>query len=95
MSEFERVLRPGGHSVVTTHGARYVDRLTRAERRKFDEGRLVVRRAALAGTNHCTAFHPETYVREELANGFELLELEPEGARGDPHQDLVLLRRRR
>jgi hypothetical protein len=45
------------------------------------------------GTNLCSAYHPERYLRDTFAQGFAFLELEPEGARGNPTQDLVLLRK--
>lgn len=89
--ELRRVLRPGGYLLVTTHGRSYSSRLTDAERARFDAGQLVVRWGAVAGTNLCSAYHPERYVREMFANGFDFVELEPEGARGNPTQDLVLL----
>ena len=91
--ELTRVLRPGGRLLLTLHGARYEDRLTPEERAAFHAGRLVVRRPELAGTNLCTAFHPETYVRERLAGGLELVDHVPEGAAGNPHQDLYLFRK--
>ena len=40
-----------------------------------------------------TRYHPEGYLRETFADGFAFLELEPEGARGNPTQDLVLMRK--
>ena len=91
--ELVRVLRPGGLLLVSVHGARYEGRLSERERESFQAGRLVVRRPELAGTNLCTAFHPEAYVRERLASGLELVEHVPEGASGNPHQDLYLFRR--
>ena len=91
--ELRRVLRPGGLLLVTTHGRSYVPRLAEDERARFDRGELVVRWAVAAGTNLCSAYHPERYLRETFADGFSFLELEPEGARGNPTQDLVLLRK--
>ena len=91
-NELRRVLAPGGLLVLTTHGEQYTDRLSSEERKRFEAGRLVVRRAGAAGTNLCTAFHPERYLREVLAEGFELLELRPGGATGTPSQDLIVLR---
>ncbi len=49
--------------------------------------------ADVAGTNLCSAYHPEAYLRDTFATGFEFLELEAEGARGNPTQDIVLLRK--
>jgi SAM-dependent methyltransferase len=91
-AELHRVLAPEGVLVLTTHGDRYVDRFSAEERSRFDAGELVVRRPGAAGTNLCTAFHPEQYVRKTLAEGFELLEFKPGGATGTPTQDLAVLR---
>jgi SAM-dependent methyltransferase len=92
LDDLRRVLRSGGLLVLSTHGERYLERLTAAERARFEAGDLVVRWGGVAGTNLCTAFHPRSYL-ERLAEGFELLEHVPEGAAGNPHQDLSVLRR--
>jgi SAM-dependent methyltransferase len=91
--ELHRVLRPGGLAVITTHGVSYVPRLGAQERARFEAGELVVRWGDVAGTNLCSAYHPEAYVRDTLAHGFTFVELDAEGARGNPTQDLVLLRK--
>ena len=93
IDELARLLRPGGLLLLTTHGKRYRDRLTPAERAAFDAGRLVVRWAEGAGTNLCSAFHPRSYVQERLAAGLDVVDFVPEGAKGNPHQDLYLLRK--
>ena len=92
--ELRRVVRPGGLVLLTVHGARYRDGLTPAERSLFDAGKLVVRRPEAAGTNLCTAFHPDGWVEREFASGFEVVDVLPEAARGNPHQDVYLLRGR-
>jgi SAM-dependent methyltransferase len=91
--ELRRVLRPGGRLLLTTHGRSYAPRLEGDERERFERGELVVRWGDAPGTNLCSAYHPERYLRDTFADGFELLALEPEGARGNPTQDVVLLRR--
>jgi SAM-dependent methyltransferase len=91
--ELRRVLRPGGRLLVTTHGRSYVPRLDAKERARFERGELVVRWGEVAGSNLCSAYHPEGYLRDTFAQGFAFLELDPEGARGNPTQDLVLLRK--
>jgi SAM-dependent methyltransferase len=91
--ELRRVLRPGGRLLVTTHGRSYVRRLDEDERARFERGELVVRWGDVAGSNLCSAYHPERYLRETLAQGFALFELDEEGARGNPTQDLALLRK--
>jgi len=93
LTELRRVVRRGGLLILTTHGDRYLERLDDDERARYERGELVVRWESVAGTNLCTAFHPERYVRERLARGFELLEYVPEGiAEGTPHHDLLVLR---
>jgi SAM-dependent methyltransferase len=91
--ELARVLRPGGLLLVTTHGRAYVDRLTPDERRGFEAGEVVVRRQEAAGTNLCSAYHSDEALRGVFAGSFELLELVPEGALGNPRQDQAVLRR--
>jgi len=93
IEELQRILEPGGHLLLSLHGRRYRDDLRPEERQRFDEGRLVVRLARSAGTNLCGAYHPVEYVRETLARGFTVLDYIPEGARGNPSQDLVLMRK--
>jgi SAM-dependent methyltransferase len=93
MKELARILRPGGFLLVSTHGERYLQRLNEAERAAFGRGEVVVRFEEVAGTNLCTTFHPPAYVREQLGAGLELVEETPEGAKGNPHQDLFLFRK--
>ena len=93
MAELRRVVRPGGFVLFTAHGRRYLDRLQEAEREQFLAGELVVRWEHVAGTNLCAAYHPQEWVQRELARDLELVEFVAEGARGNPHQDLYLLRR--
>jgi len=93
MREFQRVLSPGGHLLVSTHGANYLPGLSTSEQRRFNEGMLVVRSARSAGSNLCNAFHPESYMRGTLADGFDIVAHEPRGDGSNPEQDLWLLRK--
>lgn len=93
MDELRRVLRPGGHLLLTTHGEHYLGELSPDEQRQFRDGQLVVRRDDDPGSNFCGAYHPESYVRGRLANGFSVVEFVPKGALGNPYQDRWLLRR--
>jgi len=94
MDELRRVIRPGGYLLITTHGNAYLDQLSLAEREEYQNNKLVVRHVESAGSNHCGAFHPELYVRRELTAGFTLLDFIPEGAKGNPRQDLYLLKKK-
>jgi SAM-dependent methyltransferase len=93
LRELHRVIRPDGYLLVTTHGEHYLPRLTAPERERFLAGELVVRWEEGAGTNLCAAYHPEEWVRDRLADGFDVIDFVPEGARGNPAQDLYLLRK--
>ena len=78
--------------VVSVHGEAYRGRLTAEELGQFDSGEVVVRWAVVAGTNLCTAFHPRRTFELLVEPHFELLSYVPEGAKGNPPQDLALLR---
>lgn len=93
LDELARVLRPGGHLLLSLHGEHYRPELTDAERTMFDRGELVVRHATVAGTNRCTTFHPPEYVRERMQRALTLGEHVPVGAAGNPFQDLILFRK--
>jgi SAM-dependent methyltransferase len=93
LAELARVLRPGGLLLVTLHGAANAVVLGAAEGAAFARGERVTVGARRAGSNDCSAFHPERYVREVFAAGWRLLEWTPSGARGNPPQDRLLLER--
>jgi SAM-dependent methyltransferase len=95
MTELGRVLRPDGLALLTTHGSHYLNMLSEEEVAQFLAGQLVVRYGAEAGSNACSTFCSESYVRNELAaaHGFEVVYFEPEGGRGNPFQDLYLLQK--
>jgi SAM-dependent methyltransferase len=94
ISEMRRILKPGGVLLMSLHGDAMIGRLSRAERADYRAGRLVVRVGDLPGTNHCAAFHSIEFVRNTLMEGFEELEMVPEGATGNPPQDAWLLRKK-
>ena len=94
IDELSRIVAPGGLLLVTTHGDSYADRLDADERMQYDSGEAVVRWPSVAGSNLCTTFHPEHYVRDRLAPELELLEHTPDGGTvGSRRQDLVVFRK--
>jgi SAM-dependent methyltransferase len=93
LHEFQRILRPGGLLLLTLHGAHYLPRLNDGERSRFRDGKLVTRYDSSAGSNLCSVFHPESFVREHFSELFEIVDFVPEGARGNPRQDAWLFRR--
>ena len=94
MDELSRLLVPGGYLLITTHGDHYLPMLTSDEQQRFRAGQVVVQKADRQGSNDCAAFHPVSYVRECLAKGYDIVDMIPEGALGNPSQDLYLLRKR-
>lgn len=91
--EIRRVLKPGGLWVFSAQGDAYVPKLTAQERGAFDAGRMVCQRSDYRGLNLCMTFHPESYVRQVLAEGFSVVGSTARGALGNPPQDLYTLRR--
>ena len=92
MAEFARILSPSGHLIFSTHGQYYRDRLSGEEKKKFDSGELVVRHVGARGTNYCNSFHPESWVRRALLRDWEVAAFVACGARGNPMQDVWMVR---
>jgi SAM-dependent methyltransferase len=92
LKEFSRVLKPNGLLYITVHGVSRLYQLNSQEKEQFLRGQLVVKQAEAVGTNFCAAFHPDRYIRNELAKQFEILDIIPLGAR-DADQDVCLLRK--
>jgi SAM-dependent methyltransferase len=93
MDELERVLRPGGYLVISTHGQRSAHDLPNNLKRRFDDGHLVVSLFGSEGGNDCNAFHPPGYFEKVIARRFTTVAFRSEGAAGNPPQDLFLLRK--
>jgi SAM-dependent methyltransferase len=78
LAELSRVLKPGGHVLVTTQGTAYArEYLPRDQQSRFESGHLVVLNQELAGKNECLAYHPPDYVARTLAKGLEVLDFIP------------------
>jgi SAM-dependent methyltransferase len=88
-----RVLRPGGYLLFSTLGAYYLSlqRLTHAEGQRLESGNLVVLYKESAGTSLCSAYHPESYVRDTLAGDFDVVSCRT--ATEDGRHDIYLLRK--
>jgi 2-polyprenyl-3-methyl-5-hydroxy-6-metoxy-1,4-benzoquinol methylase len=95
MRELQRVLSRGGFLIVSTHGDAYLSDLTPDQQAQFHSGRAVVKDHESAGTNRCGVYVSEAYVCQHLADGFQLMDFLPQGAKGNPPQDLVLFQKSR
>ena len=93
MREMERVVKAGGFLVISTHGERCLGQLTPEQQAQFRSGSAVVTDQESAGTNRCGVYMPETYIRTHFTGGFRVVDFLPEGAKGNPPQDLVLFQK--
>ncbi len=94
IKELSRVIKPGGYLAITTHGEYYLYDLTAEQKADFHTKGFVVRFEDEAGTNLCGAFHSERFVQEALIKDyFKLVDFIPQGAKGNPRQDLYLLQK--
>jgi SAM-dependent methyltransferase len=93
IEELRRVVKPGGHILITVSGVVGCGELVGDERARYDAGRLVVIGAGFQGRNYCSVVHPDAYVREVLARGLELAAYVPAATPEFDHgQDAYLLR---
>jgi len=88
------VLRPGGYFLVSVHGAFHIRDFRKEMRDRFERGEMIVSAPETEGTNQGASFHSPAYMRSCFAPGFELIDEIPEGALGNPRQDLYLYRKR-
>jgi SAM-dependent methyltransferase len=93
LEELLRVTARGGYVIFSTHGVRYLPDLSPEQQSRFHAGELVLLNEDAAGSNRCGAYHPMAYVRETLTAGSIVVDAIPEGALGNPYQDLFLLRK--
>lgn len=92
IQELHRILKPNGYLIMSVHGDFYLPQITEQEQESYRQGNLVVTGGECVGLNICTAFHPESYVRNVmLGDYFRVSEFIPEGALGNPKQDIYLL----
>jgi SAM-dependent methyltransferase len=94
LDELGRVLRPGGYLLLTTHGQSYERHIPENLKERFRNGEMVVVDGEWAGQNRCATYHPEKFVREVLARQWQVVDFVPEGALGNPTQDVYLLQKR-
>lgn len=82
MNELVRVVEPGGRIIFSTHGDATRDQMEPTVEERYDRGELAVRFAGTPGSNLCSAFHPEDWVRGTLVPELEVLDVVRGGAPG-------------
>jgi SAM-dependent methyltransferase len=93
MRELWRITKPGGYVLFTTHGDSFRTKLNADEGAAYDRGELITRFEEASGMNLCNAFHPDSYVRGLLSEGFSVEAFVGAGTQGQVHQDIWLLRK--
>lgn len=80
--ELERLLKPGGILILTTHGDRFRHVLEDHEKAIYDSGKLVVRDQVNEGRRGFATFHPPKFLQQKLFHSFNTLAHieEPQGA---------------
>ncbi|MEO1137032.1 MAG: class I SAM-dependent methyltransferase, partial [Pseudomonadota bacterium] len=74
IGDIARVLTPGGVFMGAFHMTPEPGQLLPEEQARFDAGELVVRGGVKEGSRTYVAYHPESYLRNTLLHGFEILE---------------------
>jgi SAM-dependent methyltransferase len=94
IKELFRVLKPGGNLYFSVHGEKfYLPQLLVHDQERFRRGELVVYGVENEGSNICTAFHPDEYVRQKMARDLKFVDHVPEGATSNPRQDVYLFQK--
>ncbi len=73
IKELSRVVKPDGIIIFTTHGGLTKGNLLKKELRKFENGELVVRDKIEEGKRTFVAYHPPSFITEELLIGLTVL----------------------
>jgi SAM-dependent methyltransferase len=82
MDELVRVLEPDGRIIFTTHGDATRRTMEPTLAAAYDRGELAVRFASGAGSNLCSTFHPQAWVRRKLLSNLTLLDFLPASSLG-------------
>ena len=95
LGEIARALEVGGLLICSTHGPACIDSLSAREKSLFSGGEIVLRQPHGETTNLCNAFHPPAAFQRLAGEYFTVRDYVPEGALGNPPQDLWVLEKTR
>lgn len=92
-NELLRVLKPGGIMFLTLHGNAFKEKLTDAEKIKFEKGELVVKSNTKEGHRTFGAFQPISFVKELVGSNEILEHIQGDIKNGKPQQDVWIVKK--
>ncbi len=93
IEEMARVIKPGGLFYFSMHGPELAAGLGPDQRRRFDEGQLVVTYTEAEGANLCSSYASPEFVRRRFLRRFALIRYEPGRPIAHLRQDVYVLQR--
>jgi SAM-dependent methyltransferase len=95
MKELVRVLKPGGMFLLTVSGKRVAWRIgiSAEQLQEMEERGILVLGGEESGSNKCSVYHSEGYMRACQPLGLELVDFMPGGVRDPSEQDMYLFRK--
>jgi ubiquinone/menaquinone biosynthesis C-methylase UbiE len=93
IDELNRILKPGGILIITTHGDAYRDKLLSKEKIDYDSHNLVIRHGVQEGKRCYTAFHPPQFIKEKLFKSWKILEHIPNSLSRKIAQDIWVVQK--
>ncbi|RYY89662.1 MAG: class I SAM-dependent methyltransferase [Chitinophagaceae bacterium] len=95
LGELDRVLKPGGLLLLTTHGAAFEDKLTAEEKVRFRSGSAVVHAVDEEGHRSYSSFQPKVYMESLFSRNWQLLNFAPGKQHSwGPEQDTWIVRKK-
>jgi SAM-dependent methyltransferase len=91
-NELIRILKPGGIILLTLHGDAFKEKLTEAEKTRFEKGELVVKSNTTEGHRTFAAFQPVAFVKELIGSDSLLEHIPGEIKNGKPQQDVWIVK---
>jgi ubiquinone/menaquinone biosynthesis C-methylase UbiE len=77
MHELNRILKPGGILLLTTHGNAFLNKLTKKEKLKFMQGSPVFRSSITEGHRTYTAFQSGSFMHKLFSADWKILKFNP------------------
>ncbi len=74
IAELYKKLTTNGILIFSTHGKNSIDRLTKNELKRFNNGEIITKGNIQKGKKDFLAYHPTIYIKKLLSNKFEILE---------------------